>query len=218
MIRPSNNVKIVGVTIDSSLSFDAHITHVCCAANHHIRALRHIRPMLDLKTANTIACSTVLSRLDYCNSVLAGISNHNLTRLQRVQNSLARATCIKPWHHSAAQLLQDLHWLPVRQRIDYKIALLTHKTLKTCQPSYLHDHLHSYAPARHLRSASGFTLTVPPNKLSLASSAFEYYAPRLWNSLPAELRNSVNHLSVDAFKSRLKTHLFTSAFQHVARP
>ena len=77
--------------VDSALSSNKHVTNVVRCCHYHIRALRHIRPLLTLDTAKTIiAASIVGSRLDYCNSVLHAVSQCNIDRLQRVHNVLAR--------------------------------------------------------------------------------------------------------------------------------
>ena len=88
-VKFSDDVKLLGVTLDSALSFNKHVTNVVRCCHYHIRALRHIRPVLTLNTAKTIAASIVGNRLDYCNSVLHGVSQSNIDRLQRVQNVLA---------------------------------------------------------------------------------------------------------------------------------
>jgi len=150
----SDSVKIIGVTLDSKHSFDKHVSNICNVSGYHIQALRHIRPVLDLKSANVLACSTILSKLDYCNSVLAGVSQRNLFRLQRVQNSAARLVCDAKCRDSSLPLLKQLHWLPVVDTIDFKIAWITFKTLSLNQPSYLLNLLSVYTPTRSLRSAS----------------------------------------------------------------
>ena len=81
-------LKSLGVTLDQSLSFDQHVQNVVKSSNFHIKALRHIRPLLDQSVANTVACSIVSSRVDYCNSLLHGTSCKNIAKLQRVQNAL----------------------------------------------------------------------------------------------------------------------------------
>ena len=86
----SVKLKSLGVTLDQNLLFDEHIGNIVKSSNFNIRALRHIRPILNQTVANTVACSTVSTRLDYCNSLLAGTSVKNIQRLQRVQNTLAR--------------------------------------------------------------------------------------------------------------------------------
>lgn len=216
-ITPSNKLKILGVVLDNRMSFDAHVAEVCRSCSFHTRALQHIRKHIDFHTAKAIACSTVGSRLDYCNSILAGISEYNLNRLQRIQNNVARVVCQVPRRSNASELLFNLHWLPVRQRIDYKIALLTFKSLTLNQPVYVSELLHVQQPARCLRSSNEHLLVVPGvnNKTVTASRAFQNYAPKLWNGLNKDLRNlalTCNFDMLNVFKSGLKTELFTSAF------
>jgi Reverse transcriptase (RNA-dependent DNA polymerase)/Endonuclease-reverse transcriptase len=219
-IVPVDSVKILGITLDNKLSFDKQVSAICSACAFHTRALRHIRPLLDTDTANAIACSSVGSRLDYCNSLLAGISSHNIMRLQRAQNNAARAVCRASRRCSVTPLLRQLHWLPVAQRIDYKVALLTFKALSTNSPPYIRDLIVPYSPHRALRSSTENRLTVPMhnNKSALASRAFQNYAPKVWNALSSELRelgtpaNIDPTVSVNCFKRRLKTELFNAAF------
>jgi len=89
-IQPSSAVKSLGVTLDRQLTFDQHVNSVCKACYFHTRALRHVRKSLPDDVTKTVACSIVNSRLDYCNSLLAGTSASNINKLQRVQNTLAR--------------------------------------------------------------------------------------------------------------------------------
>jgi hypothetical protein len=207
-------VKIIGVTLDSRLSMDKHVSSVCSSCNYHLQALRHIRPLLDHETACMLACSIVLSRLDYCNSVLGGTTAYNINRLQVVQNALARVVCRAGYRDSAPPLLKSLHWLPISQRIDFKVALIAFKVLTVRQPSYLTELLSWHAPSRDLRSLDEAQLHVPRTRTKLADRAFCVYAPRVWNSLTSELRHSVDvNLSVDCFKSRLKTFFCGVAFK-----
>ena len=123
-------------------------------------ALWRIRKFVTLDDSKNIAAAVVGSRLDYCNSLLYGVSEANLNKLQRVQNSLARAVLFADTRSSATQNLAELHWLPVRARIKYKVALLTFKTLTTHRPTYLHDLLQfrslhgTCAPANTVYSTS----------------------------------------------------------------
>ena len=88
------------------------------SCHYHISALRHTRPLLTLDTDKAMAVAIVGSRLDYCNSVLYGMSQANTNRLQRVQNILARVVAQAPWTVSS-DIRRDLHWLPVSHRIKF---------------------------------------------------------------------------------------------------
>jgi len=150
-------VKLLGV---STLTFNHHVTNVVRACTYHTRALRHIRPLLTVDAAKTIASAIVGARLDYCNSLLLGTSEYNLDRLQRVQNRLARV--LLPFSAGATEARRELHWLPIRQRITFKLATITYKARRSGQPAYLSNSLHEYLPTRNLRSASALLLQQPP--------------------------------------------------------
>src|SRR6476469_1949081 len=194
----SSSVKILGVTFDSTLSFDAHVSDICRSANYHLNALSHVRSSLSVTPANLIACTIVSARLDYCNSILNGISAYNLHRLQTVQNRAARIVLGVGRRVSAEPLLRQLHWLPISKRILFKTALLTYKTLLSNQPTYLSSLLLPYNPARTLHSSSSNFLVVPRASSSFESRAFSIAAPHLWNSLPASLRAFANTSTISS--------------------
>ena len=153
-----------------------------------MKEFRHIRPVLDRSVANTIACSIVTSRLDYCNSLLYGTSAANIAKLQHVQNTLARIVTGATRKDHITLVLHDLHWLPVKKRIAYKVALITHKVLHR-QPQYLAQLVDVYQPPRQLRSSSQHLVrrsTVCRTKLGERS--FSNAAAATWNSLLEQLR------------------------------
>jgi len=210
-ITVAKTVKILGVKLDENLTFDEHVNEVVRACNHHLRALRHIRRYVTRDIARTIACSIIGSRIDYCNALLYGANKDSLAKLQRVQNNAARVVCnTRRGQQESAELLRELHFLPVASRINFKVALLCFKAFKLGQPSYLNSLLASYTPARNLRSSNQDLLATNTDKhtLKLAHSRFSIAAPAVWNDLPLTVRSAD---TVDAFKSRLKTHLFRTA-------
>ena len=108
-------------------------------------------PILDANTAKLVGHALVSSRLDYANSIMYGMSKSLTAKLQRQQNMLARVVLRTNRLSSAGPLLNELHWLPVASRIQFKIATLTHKILSSGTPSYLSSLLNHYQPTRQLR-------------------------------------------------------------------
>ena len=204
-----DKIRVLGVTIDSELSFDDHITSVIRACNFHIRTMRHIHRLLNQDAANTNACSIVCSRLDYCNAVLCGVTAHNIIRLQSVQNSLARVVCDATIRSSAINFRKSLHWLPIVERITYKIAMLTFKVRLHHKPSYLAELVIDHTPSRSLRSSVKELLVEPRTKTKIASRAFSSAPPHIWNNLPVNIRTLT---SIDGFRNKLKAHLFGVAY------
>ena len=130
--------------------------------------------------------------------------------LQRVQNSLARAITQTSKYQHITPVLKDLHWLPITQRIEYKISLLTFKTIMNGQPSYLHQYLIPQTHYSSTRSSQTSALFIPKPEHRLVSvRSLAVAAPRIWNSLPADVRTTT---SVSSFRSKLKTHFFKIAF------
>ena len=167
--------------------------------------------MLTPEVTKTLVTSLVLSRLDYCNAVLAGASCKLLSRLQVVQNNAARLISKKKKSTSVTPLLKELHWLPIAQRIDYKCAILCYKCIHGLAPQYLRDILNLHQPRRALRSSEDFLVLETPrtNLKSFGDRAFSSYAPRIWNSLPKKIRDIGK---VEAFKKQLKHYLFLKAY------
>ena len=158
----SQSVRNLGVFMDETLSMDVHIKHLCCIFFCQLRRLGTTRPFISTDVANKLTVSFVLTRLDYCNSLLACLPDNKLNKLQRIQNHAARIVLCKPRLVSATSLLRTLHWLPVKARIQYKLACLCFQCLShNTMPPYLSDLLHPYQPPRTLRSLDTSLLSVP---------------------------------------------------------
>ena len=188
-----------------------HISSVCRSACLGLRRIGSLRPFLTVEAAAELARSRILSRIDYCSSLLAGITSEQIAGLQKVQNHRARLTFRKKRHDHVTPLLKKLHWLPVSERIVFKLATLSFCYFDGTLPPYHSCCLCSYSYSRSLRSSSQKILTVPRvNLKSALARSFRYQAPLVWNSGPLKIHFCS---SSSFFKSRLKTHLFLSAFQ-----
>jgi hypothetical protein len=203
----SSSAKSLGVIIDHDLQMKDHVKSVVRAASFAIYKIGQLSKYLDRDSIERLVHAFVSSQLDSCNSLLYGLPANEIMKLQRVQNAAARlVTRTKKYQH-ISPILQELHWLPVRHRITYKIALLTFKCLHGMSPTYITELVSQYKPSRTLRSSSELLLQRPHlyRTITYGSRPFSVAAPTIWNALPAEIR-SINSLS--EFKTALKTHLF----------
>ena len=208
----SRTVRDLGLIIDPELSMKSHISATVKSCFYFIRLLGRLRPYINQKAANAVAVSLIQSRLDYCNSVLYGLPDTQLDRLQHVQNVAARIVTRTKKRDHITPVLKELHWLPVHLRIQHKILSLTYSCYKSdTSPLYLSELIPKYVPAYNLRSASQARITIPgyydnTNKKQSGARAFKAVSPSLWNPLPLNLKSSP---SAEAFRKSLKTHLFT---------
>ena len=209
-IEPTDSVKSLGVILDSALNFREHISNIIRVCRFHIRKAWLIRRYLNEESAQKIMLALVMSRLDYCNSLLVNLPSKDIKQLQKVQNAAARLVTLTPKSQPITPSLKRLHWLPVKFRIKYKIATIVHKCLYGKAPTYLKALIQPYIPARNLRSATELKLSVPPvNQATLGNRAFSRAGPKEWNELPYRLRSTE---SLVKFKSNLKTYYFNVAF------
>ena len=206
----SDSVKNLGVTFDRCLTLKDHVTSLSKSCFYQLRQLRTIRKSLSLDAAKTLAQAFICSRLDYCNSLYAGISGQLFQRLQAVQNATARlVTGARKFDH-VTPVLRELHWLPVRQRVTFKLGLLAYKSQHRLAPPYLVDMclpMSSCTRRRNLRSEDENKLVVPRTKTAYGDRGFNVSGPKTWNSLPVNLRDP--SISLAVFRRDLKTFLFS---------
>ena len=160
VIQPSATIKSLDVTLDRHLTFDQHVANVCKTCYFHIRVLHHVPQSLPDDVARIVACSTVGSRLDYCNSLFVSMTDSNFKKLQHVQNTLGQVMLRAGKFEHISPALIKLHWLPVQQHILYKQALITFNVLHHNNRSYLRDLLTIHNPSHNLRSSSHHLLSV----------------------------------------------------------
>ena len=132
---------------------------------YQLNLVNSIRASLHVQVAERVVNATFTSRLDYCNSLLAGLTVQDFARLQRLQNAAARCVLMRPCDFSATDMLCELHWLPVRKRVHYKLLLLFYKILNDSSPEYLVNQLQNYCPTRALRSVDHNLLSVRKTRI-----------------------------------------------------
>ena len=196
--------------MDPALSMSYQVKNVCKTAMHAIRKIGKIRQYLDQAATIRLVHAFVTSRLDSCNSLLFGLSEREISKIQRVQNIAARLVARTPRRAHITPVLHKLHWQPIRQRLAYKILLFVFKALNGLSPNYIIDMIQVYIPSRALRSASTNRLKqVMPSTKTFGARSFLYAAAHLWNDIPVTLRHSI---TLNVFKSKLKTYLFKLHF------
>jgi len=167
---------------------------------------------LDSDSLATLISAVVNSRMDYCNTVLAGAPRTVTDKLQGVLNAAARViTGTRKFDRSLGQILHDhLHWLDVPDRVLFKLAVTVHQCLNGRAPPYLSEHcipVYSADMRRHLRSANRHLLAVPRFRLNTyGRRAFSAAGPMAWNALPDFFPGPTS--STDCFRRVLKTYLF----------
>jgi hypothetical protein len=191
----------------------SHVTATVRACFAVLRQIQSVRRSLPRAMLVTLLRALVISKVDYCNSVLVGVSNTQLLRLQSVLNAAARLVFSVRRSEHITPLLRELHWLRVPERIKFRLCVLAFRCLHGTAPHYLADSLHPVAAAeggRRTRSADVLTLSVPATRRStLGDRAFPVAAARAWNSLPSSLRSVT---SLDVFRRHLKGLLYQSSF------
>ena len=205
-------VRNLGAWFDSTFNMNTHISKVSRAAFYHLHNISRIRRFLSLEDTKALVHAFVTSRVDYTNSLLYGLPVKHLHKLQRVLNAAARLVCCAPSFCHISPLMRELHWLPVKYRIQFKILLFAFKAIHGIAPSYIREMISIKSQGNYnLRSSTGILLAYPTfrTRATLGDRAFVAAAPALWNTLPLELRAMTN---VNTFTRHLKTLLFSRAY------
>ena len=211
-IKIEEKVRSLGVVLDNKLTLTQQISHTKKKAMFNLINISRISNFIDRNSRLKLVHGLVLSHLDFCNVLYYGLPNKELRQLQVIINMAARVVTGMPRYsrERITPLNISLHFLPIKARIYFKICLLTYKALNHGEPRYLAELLVPENPQRALRSSCNTRLQEP----IIASTAysdrcFKYCAPRLYNALSTDLKNAPN---VEIFKKKLKTELFTRAY------
>lgn len=209
-IVPSSTARNLGVVMNSEATMYAHVSSICKSSYMHIHNISKIKRFLNQSSLERLIHAFITTKLDYCNSLLCGAPLKLINKLQRIQNVAARMLTGTNVREHITPVLQSLHWLPIQQRIKFKILVLVFKAVHHEAPHYLNKLIHQRVQTRQLRSADTLSLSVPFTRSSMVQArAFSVAGPLLWNSLPTDLRLSP---TLPVFKSKLKTFLFVQYF------
>ena len=191
-VNRSQNVKYLGGILDEKLTFKQHITSKCQLAMFNYFKVKSIRKFLTKEVTELLVIQMCISHLDYSNGMLYGLPQSSINMMQKVQNQCAKLILRRDKYSSSTEALKELHWLPIHQRIKYKLAVLTFKCRIGKAPKYLSDMLENYTLSRTTRSQSDVTLLRTPKTKTktFGPRAFSVSAPTVWNLLPKTLREA----------------------------
>ena len=203
-VKPSKTCWNLGVMFDSHMKMESQIQSICKLVNFHLRSIHSVRNSLTDEATVLLVHALITSRLDYCNSLLQGLPDKLINRLQRLQNIAARIVtrCTKFEH--ITPVLYELHWLPVRMRIRFKILLIMYRCVHQTAPAYLCELIKPKSKSSYgIRSYALDHLHVPDSgSKTYGDRAFCVSGPTEWNKLPLDIRLAK---SVEIFKTKLKT-------------
>ena len=205
-VTASHSARNLGVVLDDQLDFKEQVAATSRSCRFLLYNIRRIRPYLT--HTQLLVQAMVISRLDYCNSLLESLPACVIQPLQLIQNAAARLVFNLMKFSHVTPLLRSLYWLPVAARIRFKVLILAYAAANKTAPHYLQDIIQAYTPTRPLRSAATGRLARPSGRAtrSFRLQSFSTLAPKWWNDLPIPIRTAP---SLPIFHRSLKTHLFT---------
>ena len=208
-----NSVKSLGFIFDDKLDMNKQINHICSVGYGMLRNLWKISKKVTDKTLRTqLIHSSILSRINYCNSLYTSLPKFQTKKIQKLINASTRfifnITGTNRFQH-ITPFLKQVHFLPIEFRIEFKICLIIYKCLYGNSPTYLTELIKNKKPGTHRtlridldRSLLAFSST---EKQTYKSRGFSHAAPTIWNRLPKYIRDSKN---ISLFKSNLKTYYY----------
>lgn len=206
-ITPKENVRDLGCWLDDRMTMQTQVKNTVRASYYHLRNINRIRRNLDDEACAKVINATVTSRLDYHNALISGSHQCIMKKMQLLQNHSARVLTRTNKRDHISPVLRQLHWLPVKERCDFKLLTMVHSALhKADAPQYIKAMFHLYVAPRPLRSCDDqWTLTVSSSHRHEGERCASHRGAILWNTLPADMRYEP---ALKAFKKKLKTYLF----------
>ena len=176
-----------------------HIAKIASSCFYHLRRLRQLRRIADQPMLQRLVSEFVLSRIDYCNPVLAGLPHTSLAPLQRVLHAAVCLVAGFGLRDHVTDSMKALHWLPVPYGIKFKLCVLMHAVVIGTRPVYIKDLLtptKDIAGRSNLRSEAAGDFSVPRFRLEFGRRTFSIAGHMEWNALPAELRTIKDRLII----------------------
>ena len=201
-LTPVSSAKDLGLTLDSHLSYDDHISKLTSSCLFKLMQINRVRQSFDQTTLLKIMSTLVFSKMFYCSTVWSNTTNKNITKLQLLQNFACKIVTGTRKYDHVSPLLRQLNWKPVQQCLDYRDLVLTYKCVKNLAPEYLCKKFQKCPHDRATRNRDLFQ--IPRFKTSTGQRTFSYRAVKLWNNLDKDVKDSK---SLNSFKKALKALL-----------
>lgn len=206
IIEQVTHEKVLGLYIDSNLSWKFHVEHIIKKINSLLYLFRRIKKFLDVEARILYYNSFILPHIDYCCSIWGNCSNYLLNSIFKIQKRSARLILDKTtWNSNSSQLLDELGIQTIHERIHYHKSLLMFKGVNNICPEYissLFNSCSSMSSRVKLRSSKNNDLIIPRPKTEFFKKSLSYSGPKIWNSLDTCIKNS---MSIQAFKSTYKS-------------
>ena len=194
------------------LSMTAHVNKIVSQCFYSLLKIKSIYRSLSTDSTITLVTSLICFRIDHCNTIFAGVPNRTIDRLENVLHAAARITTgVRNYDHITSTLRDKLHWLPVTQRITFKLCLTVYKALH-CMTPYIAEFCHPVVATHYqsqLCSSTCGDLLVPRTCLELDKRALTVADSTIWNNVPLSVRLAP---FITTFKTALKMHLFSATY------
>ena len=199
-----SSINLLGFSLDCKLTFVNLVNRVCRQCYIQLRKFYSIRNFLGKKQRKELISCFVLSCLDYCNVIYLRLSKKLIRKLQSFQNLAAKFVLGYSRNVSAKHLLKNLHWLPIEQRILFKLLALMFKVDRWMAPIYIENFYQMNTTSA--RPSRQKLFRIPRCSSDAMRKSFSFQGAERRNELPDYIRNA------KIFKKLLKTHLFCQAF------
>ena len=202
-LTPCDSVRDLGVYVDSQLSYDKHVSKTVSSCVSRLCQINRVKHVFDKRTLKLVINALVFSRLFYCSSVWSNTAKKNVDKLQLVQNFAARIVANKRKYEHVTPILRSLNWLPVRDQLYFRDAVLAFKCMSGLAPVYLSDKLitRSTVSKRELETRNSQMLNIPLFRTATGQKTFYYRTVNIWNNLNNDIKLCID---VNSFRNKLR--------------
>ena len=210
-LEPVAQVKDLGTTLDSNLKYNEHIQRLSCSCISKLCQINRVKNLFNQSTLTSIINALVMSKIYYCSSIWSNTSEENIKKIQLIQNYAARiiAGNVGKYDH-VSPVLKELGWLPIKEHLQYRDAVLVHKCMYNQAPSYLSQKFIKRNQIHDRETRSQNELDTPKYRTATGQRTFKYRGTKIWNALDGELKSTAN---LKHFKSKLKTRFLEGNLQ-----